>query len=99
VLTGMVQYIFGDPIQDMLSGYRVMSRRFVKSFPTIAEGFGIETEMTVHALQLRMPIAEMPSPACSFRIISIVRDLRRFSTSATRTRCAARTRDVESVHA
>ena len=61
LLTGIVQYIFGDPIQDMLSGYRIMSRRFVKSFPTIAEGFGIETEMTVHALQLRMPIAEMPS--------------------------------------
>lgn len=61
LLTGIVQYIFGDPIQDMLSGYRIMSRRFVKSFPTIAEGFGIETEMTVHALQLRMPLAEMPS--------------------------------------
>jgi glycosyltransferase involved in cell wall biosynthesis len=61
LLTGIVQYIFGDPIQDMLSGYRVFSRRFVKSFPTVAEGFGIETEMTVHALQLRMPIAEMPS--------------------------------------
>ncbi|HLG86038.1 MAG TPA: glycosyltransferase family 2 protein [Alphaproteobacteria bacterium] len=60
MLTGIVQYIFGDPIQDLLSGYRVFSRRFVKSFPTIAEGFGIETEMTVHALQLHMPIAEMP---------------------------------------
>jgi glycosyltransferase involved in cell wall biosynthesis len=61
VLTGIVQYIFGDPIADMLSGFRVFSRRFVKSFPTIAEGFGIETEMTVHALQLRMPVAETPS--------------------------------------
>jgi glycosyltransferase involved in cell wall biosynthesis len=61
VLTGIVRRIFGDPIHDMLSGYRVMSRRFVKSFPTIAEGFGIETEMTVHALQLRMPLAEMPT--------------------------------------
>jgi len=61
VLTGIVRRIFGDPISDMLSGYRVMSRRFVKSFPTIAEGFGIETEMTVHVLQLRMPIAEMPT--------------------------------------
>ncbi len=59
VLTGIVRKIFGDPIHDMLSGYRVMSRRYVKSFPTIAEGFGIETEMTVHALRLRMPIAEM----------------------------------------
>ncbi len=61
VLTGIVRKIFGDPISDMLSGYRIMSRRFVKSFPTIAEGFGIETEMTVHALQLRMPISEMPT--------------------------------------
>ncbi len=60
VLTGIVRKLFGDPINDMLSGYRVMSRRFVKSFPLIAEGFGIETEMTVHALQLKMPIAEMP---------------------------------------
>lgn len=60
VLTGIVRKLFGDPIHDMLSGYRVMSRRFVKSFPLIAEGFGIETEMTVHALQLKMPIAEMP---------------------------------------
>jgi glycosyltransferase involved in cell wall biosynthesis len=61
VLTGIVRKIFGDPIHDMLSGYRIMSRRFVKSFPTIASGFGIETEMTVHALQMRMPIAEMPT--------------------------------------
>jgi glycosyltransferase involved in cell wall biosynthesis len=61
VLTGIVRKVFGDPISDMLSGYRIMSRRFVKSFPTIAEGFGIETEMTVHALQLKMPIAEMPT--------------------------------------
>jgi glycosyltransferase involved in cell wall biosynthesis len=61
MLTGIVRKIFGDPIRDMLSGYRVMSRRFVKSFPTIASGFGIETEMTVHALQMRMPIAEMPT--------------------------------------
>jgi glycosyltransferase involved in cell wall biosynthesis len=61
MLTSLVQYIFGDPIHDMLSGYRILSRRFVKSFPTIADGFGIETEMTVHALQLRMPIAEMPT--------------------------------------
>ena len=61
VLTGIVRKLFGDPIHDMLSGYRVFSRRFVKSFPTIAEGFGIETEMTVHALRLRMPLAEMPT--------------------------------------
>jgi glycosyltransferase involved in cell wall biosynthesis len=61
VLTGIVRKVFGDPIHDMLSGYRILSRRYVKSFPTIAEGFGIETEMTVHALRLRMPIAEMPT--------------------------------------
>jgi glycosyltransferase involved in cell wall biosynthesis len=64
VLTGIVRKLFGDPIRDMLSGYRVMSRRFVKSFPLIAEGFGIETEMTVHALQLKMPVAEMP---CAYK--------------------------------
>jgi glycosyltransferase involved in cell wall biosynthesis len=64
VLTGLVQKLFGNPISDMLSGYRVMSRRFVKSFPLVAEGFGIETEMTVHALQLKMPIAEMP---CAYK--------------------------------
>jgi hypothetical protein len=46
----------------MLSGYRVFSRRFVKSFPALAAGFEIETELTVHALELRLPIAEVPTP-------------------------------------
>lgn len=50
--------LFGSRIGDMLSGYRVFSRRFVKSFPFTAEGFGIETELTVHAIQLKMPTAE-----------------------------------------
>lgn len=59
MLTGMVRVLFGNLIGDMLSGYRVFSRRFVKSFPTASGGFGIETEMTVHALQLHMPIAEV----------------------------------------
>jgi len=59
VLTGMVRLIFGDRITDMLSGYRVFSRRFVKSFPALAEGFETETEFTVHALQLRMPVGEL----------------------------------------
>jgi hypothetical protein len=46
----------------MLSGYRVLSRRFVKSFPSLASGFEIETELTIHALELRMPTAEIPTP-------------------------------------
>jgi len=62
VLTGLVARTFGKRLTDMLSGYRVFSRRFVKSFPALAGGFEIETEMTVHALQLRMPIAEMATP-------------------------------------
>jgi glycosyltransferase involved in cell wall biosynthesis len=59
VLTGMVRLIFGDRISDMLSGYRVFSRRFVKSFPALAEGFETETEFTVHALQLKLPVGEV----------------------------------------
>lgn len=62
VLTGLVARIFGNRLTDMLSGYRVFSRRFVKSFPALTGGFEIETEMTVHALQLRLPIAETPTP-------------------------------------
>ena len=53
LLTGMVAWFFGARFTDMLSGYRIMSRRFVKSFPSLASGFEIETELTVHALQLR----------------------------------------------
>jgi hypothetical protein len=62
VLTGAVRVIFGDRISDMLSGYRVFSRRFVKSFPALAYGFETETEFTVHALELRMPIGELATP-------------------------------------
>ncbi|MCC7054106.1 MAG: glycosyltransferase [Gemmatimonadaceae bacterium] len=62
MLTSLVSYIFGNRSQDMLSGYRVMSRRFVKSFPALSAGFEIETELTVHALQLRCPIAERRTP-------------------------------------
>jgi glycosyltransferase involved in cell wall biosynthesis len=58
-LTGMVARIFGDRFKDILSGYRVLSRRFVKSFPALSTGFETETELTVHALELRMPIAEV----------------------------------------
>jgi hypothetical protein len=62
LLTGAVAAIFGDRVRDMLSGYRVMSRRFVKSFPGLAPGFETETELTVHALELRCPIAEVETP-------------------------------------
>lgn len=62
LLTGTVAAIFGDRIKDMLSGYRVLSRRFVKSFPALATGFETETELTVHALELRLPIAEVDTP-------------------------------------
>lgn len=58
-LTGIVSMVFGDRITDMLSGYRVFSRRFVKSFPALALGFEIETEFSVHALDLHMPVAEL----------------------------------------
>ena len=61
VLTGLVQRLFSRRFTDMLSGYRVMSRRFVKSFPAVSRGFEIETELTVHALQLRMPVGEVPT--------------------------------------
>ncbi len=59
LLTGVVQYIFGQGCMDMLSGYRVLSRRYVKSFPVNSRGFEIETEMTVHALDLRLPVGEV----------------------------------------
>jgi glycosyltransferase involved in cell wall biosynthesis len=58
VLTAMVRNIFGRQFTDMLSGYKVFSRRYVKSFPAMSRGFEIETELTVHALELRMPSAE-----------------------------------------
>ena len=61
LLSAMVQFIFGKRIADLLSGYRVLSRRFVKSFPALSTGFEIETELTVHALELRMPVAEVPA--------------------------------------
>ncbi|KQP13322.1 glycosyl transferase [Pseudorhodoferax sp. Leaf267] len=60
LLTQSVAGIFGGMFTDMLSGYRVFSRRYVKSFPAISHGFEIETELTVHALELRMPYAEAP---------------------------------------
>ncbi len=59
LLSGIVRRIFGDRVVDMLSGYRVFSRRYVKSFPALSQGFEIETELTVHALELRMPMMEV----------------------------------------
>lgn len=59
LLTSIVAVTFGNRLKDMLSGFRVFSRRYVKSFPSLAVGFEIETELTVHALHLRMPIAEV----------------------------------------
>lgn len=62
LLTGAVRRLFGRTFTDMLSGYRVFSRRFAKSFPAHSRGFEIETELTVHALQLRMPVGEQVTP-------------------------------------
>jgi glycosyltransferase involved in cell wall biosynthesis len=62
LLTSLVTMVFGRRTADMLSGYRVFSRRFVKSFPTLSKGFEIETELTVHALEMRMPMAEVATP-------------------------------------
>jgi glycosyltransferase involved in cell wall biosynthesis len=59
MLTGLTSALFRVRLSDMLSGYRVFSRRFVKSFPFTAEGFAIETELTVHAVRLMMPMSEM----------------------------------------
>lgn len=58
MLTGLLRRLFGRSFSDILSGYRVFSRRFVKSFPVLSAGFEIETEMSVHALELRMPVGE-----------------------------------------
>ncbi|MEO5671066.1 MAG: glycosyltransferase family 2 protein, partial [Ramlibacter sp.] len=60
LLTGSVRMIFGSGFTDMLSGHRVFSRRYVKSFPAASSGFETETELTVHALELRMPCKEFP---------------------------------------
>ena len=62
LLTGMVAWIFGNRFKDMLSGYRIFSRRYVKSFPALSAGFETETELTVHALELRMPTTEIMTP-------------------------------------
>ena len=61
LLTGSVAMVFGNTFTDMLSGYRVFSRRYAKSFAAHSAGFETETELTVHALELRMPVAEVPT--------------------------------------
>jgi glycosyltransferase involved in cell wall biosynthesis len=62
MLTGFVATVFGQAFTDMLSGYRAFSRRFVKSFPVLSRGFEIETELTVHALELELAVAEIQAP-------------------------------------
>lgn len=58
----MIRKIFGNTFTDVLSGYRVLSRRFVKSFPCFSKGFEIEVDMAIHALELGMPVKEIESP-------------------------------------
>lgn len=58
-MTGILARLFGRSFTDIFSGYRVFSRRFVKSFPSLSAGFEIETEISVHALELKMPVAEV----------------------------------------
>ncbi len=62
LLTGMLARLFGRSFTDILSGYRVFSRRFVKSYPALSTGFEIETDISVHALELRMPVGEVATP-------------------------------------
>src|SRR6201998_2956687 len=62
LLTSFLASVFGKAFKDILSGYRVFSRRFVKSFPVLSGGFEIETELTVHALELMLPTAEIATP-------------------------------------
>ena len=59
MLTGFANFLFGKKFNDMLSGYRIFSKRFVKSFPANSRGFEIETELTIYALQMRLPIDEV----------------------------------------
>ncbi|MCI4643957.1 MAG: glycosyltransferase family 2 protein [Hyphomonadaceae bacterium] len=92
LLTGLVSGVFGRRFSDILSGYRVMSRRFVKTFPSLSRGFEIETELTVHALEIRAPVSEVdtnyhPRPEGSasklntfqdgFRILGMIANLTR----------------------
>jgi glycosyltransferase involved in cell wall biosynthesis len=62
MLTSFLSAVFGQAFKDILSGYRVFSRRFVKSFPVLSDGFEIETELAVHALELALPVIEIETP-------------------------------------
>ncbi|MBC7985493.1 MAG: glycosyltransferase, partial [Sphingomonadaceae bacterium] len=61
LFTGLLSSLFGRSFSDIFSGYRVFSRRFAKSFPALSRGFETETEISVHALELKMPVAEVPT--------------------------------------
>jgi glycosyltransferase involved in cell wall biosynthesis len=79
MLTSFLSQVFGQAFKDILSGYRVFSRRFVKSFPVLSDGFEIETELSVHALELALPVAELetpyyPRPEGSFSKLNTWRD-------------------------
>ena len=79
LFTGLLSGLFGRSFSDIFSGYRAFSRRFVKSFPVLSSGFEIETEMSVHALELRMPVGEFETsyaarPEGSHSKLSTVRD-------------------------
>jgi glycosyltransferase involved in cell wall biosynthesis len=79
LLTGLTSLMFGVKMNDMLTGYRIMSRRFVKSFPSAAAGFGIETEVSVHAVRMKVPMAEVGTryrerPAGSMSKLNTYRD-------------------------
>ena len=79
MLTSFLAQVFGQAFKDILSGYRVFSRRFVKSFPVLSDGFEIETELSVHALELALPVAEVetpyyPRPEGSFSKLNTWRD-------------------------
>lgn len=78
LLTATVTNLFGKSFTDMLSGYRVFSRRFVKSFPALSDGFETETELTVHALELRLPVAEVATPYAA-RLVGSSSKLRTYS--------------------
>jgi hypothetical protein len=79
VFTGLLASLFGRTFSDIFSGYRVFSRRFVKSFPALSRGFETETEISVHALELAMPVGEVVTaygarPAGSESKLSTYRD-------------------------
>lgn len=89
LLTGFVDMLFGSAFTDILSGYRVFSRRFIKSFPALSEGFEIETELTIHALELRMPVGEVATsyksrPEGSVSKLSTYKDGFRILSTITR---------------